>query len=250
MVGKGGRHLVEHVPGRPVLGEAGHRGQGARTVRGKGVPVVAVEVPAVPGRRAGGSHQHPVAAAHPAVEELHAQLGLVAGPGGKIVAGTEKVGVGAHLQGHAGLAAGSGQGRQHAPVPRFQHRHPGDAPTLARQGVGQGGLKGGVAAEAVVVQGHPGLAQRGGKVAHGRQEEGDAGLMAPDVAGFPVRLGHPDPIQGRVQVGEQGMGAVWGVGMELVAQDQAQGAAGRTGVSHRPLAPMPICGDGRRRCNT
>jgi hypothetical protein len=55
------------------------------------------------------------------------------------------------------------------------------------------------------------------EVAHGRKEQCDACLVAPDVCGLLANLGHENTIPFRIQFTHQGM-----VRIQLIAQDQHQ----------------------------
>jgi len=75
----------------------------------------------------------------------------------------------------------------------------------------------------VVVHLQAPTAQRLGEVAHGRQEDGDAWLCAPDLGGLFHGLGHPHPVLRGIEAVEGG-----GLPVELVAQhhDQVAHAGG------------------------
>jgi hypothetical protein len=77
---------------------------------------------------------------------------------------------------------------------------------------GMGGI-----AQAKVVERDALAAQLLCEVPHGRQEQGDARLVAPDMAAFAARFDHQHAITGGVEVLQAG-----GIGVQLVAQDQHQ----------------------------
>ena len=86
--------------------------------------------------------------------------------------------------------------------------HHGGAPGLYQAGVG-------VLAQAQVIhRPAPGF-QLCREMAHGRQKQGNARLVAPDVGGFGRGLHHQDAVDGRVEAGEGGV-----VVAQLVAQHE------------------------------
>ena len=230
-----------HVAGDRVRFEAQWGRHQTGALAAEAAAVVGVEVPAA-ARRLATFHQHAMALAHHAVEELHAQLPVLLRPVGKAGARNHEMQVIAQVEHHPLTLAQRADGLFQPPFARLdQHQ-------LARRVTAQPGgedidqILAVTVAQRAVIDRPATAAQHVGEMAHGRQEERRACLVAPDMGRFARRLDHQHPVAGRIETFESGRRVI-----ELVAEHQHQVAdfrhAGRPCDDRRQnsTSPPPSC---------
>lgn len=163
-------------------------------------------------------HEDAGPAPHFAIEELHAQLLPPVRMRGEFLPGTEEMAVGTDLQLQPQPTGRRPQVLLHTPLTRFDNDQ-----SLRTQALRDGNQFRGERTRIVrvfqrpVVNGEVALVQRIAEVPHGREEEGDAGLVGPHVRGFLHHLCHPDGVKRRVEAVERSRSCV-----QLVAEHQDQ----------------------------
>jgi hypothetical protein len=213
-----------------------------------GLAVVSVEIP-LPAQWLVPIHEDTVLTPHLAVEVLHAPLAATTRPACKALAAAQEVGVGVPVQGHPGLGRAGFDGLFKTPLARFAHMQGpwlqdlqlGSQPLV--EPMAAGGLFTGVV-QADMDHRPAQRTQSGTEMPHGRQEQRDAGLVAPDQIGLARGLDQQDTVERRIET-VQGRVAH----PELVTEDQHQPAHRRWGHTGPALRQQ-----GRRagsaRCST
>ena len=237
--GVGAESLLDHCQdflGQRIRGKPARRGHETGALFPKRFPVFGVVIPLATGRLI-PVHQEPGPLAQFAVEELQAQLLASSGVSGEILGGAEKMLIGS---GHPGDARGSGDFLQlflQAPLSGIHCMDFCRTQSIEREGqlasqglrtcgepkvgsVTKAPLRTGDVQLPIGYRPTP-LAKPVAKVAHGRQKNRNPALGVPHMRGFARDLGHPDPVELRLETLEH-----CGIGVQLVSQHHDEPSAG------------------------
>ena len=234
----GAESLLDHRQdflGERIRGKPARRGHETGALFPKRFPVFGVVVPLATGRLI-PVHQEPGPLPQFAVEELQSQLLASSGVSSEVLGGTEKMLIGS---GHPGDARGSGDFLQlilQSPLSGIHRMDFCRTQSIEREGqLACQGLRtcgkpevGSVTeaplctrdVELPIGHGPTPLAKPVVKVAHGRQKNRNPALGVPHMRGLARHLGHPDPVEFRIETFEH-----HGIGVQLVSQHHDESSA-------------------------
>ena len=205
--------VIGKQPGDIVHGLTGHRvgrkpfSVGRRHPPRQPLAVLRVEVPARPLRLV-AIHQQARLASHLAIEELHAQLPLVLGPGLEPNPGADEPVIRSRLDSQANAFAPGPQPLGQPPFTALGHHDP-LGPQLCDRPIQFAGYRPGITGliDANVAHRHAPPLQPGRELPHGGEREGDLLLVMAHIGRLAHHLGHEDGVDARIEIGERGQAA-------------------------------------------
>ncbi len=239
MIGEALGNEIQHLLSERVGHETGRRRNESRTLPAESPPVLAIQVPDAAFGLA-TLHEDARAAADVPVEVFHPQRGTRAGPGAEVLGRHDEVRIRLHPQHNPQAFADCPDVLGHAVIAGLRNRErPGSQPS---QGMLEASLefRSIVIVETHVVDTQAFCGEPPVEMAHGRQEDRDARLVAPYVRRFARRLDH-----------ENGGSAGAGSGKSRIAQRElvAQHEANVSGHASRASGSVPSNTGPASRCS-